>query len=97
MLLDLNLVFLKGKILLNLDSEDEGQIFIGCAGGRDSVAQLPYHTETTPIRSSALKIFVGGLKGGHSGDDINKGLGNAVKILNRLLWQISRNFNIQLI
>jgi len=88
--------FLKGEILLNLDSEDEGQIFIGCAGGRDSVAQLPFQTETTPLESSALKLFVGGLQGGHSGDDINKGLGNAVKILNRLLWQISRHFKVQL-
>ena len=88
--------FLEGKILLNLDSEDEGQIFIGCAGGRDSVAHLPYHTDTTPKGLSALKISVGGLKGGHSGDDINKGLGNAVKILNRLLWQLSRRFTIQL-
>ena len=88
--------FLKGQILLNLDSEDEGQIFIGCAGGRDSIAQLPFQTETTPLESSALKLFVGGLKGGHSGDDINKGLGNAVKILNRLLWQVSRNFTVQL-
>jgi dipeptidase D len=88
--------FLNGKILLNLDSEDEGQIFIGCAGGRDSVAHLPYHTDSTPKGLIALKLFVGGLKGGHSGDDINKGLGNAVKILNRLLWQLSRNFDIQL-
>jgi dipeptidase D len=87
---------LEGKILLNLDSEDEGQIFIGCAGGRDSVAHVPYHTDTTQKGLIALKISVGGLKGGHSGDDINKGLGNAVKILNRLLWQLSRNFAIQL-
>lgn len=88
--------FLNGKILLNLDSEDEGQIFIGCAGGRDSIAHLPYHTDTTPKGLTVLKLFVGGLKGGHSGDDINKGLGNAVKILNRLLWQLSRSFTIQL-
>jgi dipeptidase D len=88
--------FLTGKILLNLDSEDEGQIFIGCAGGRDSIAQLAYHTDNTPKGLIALKLFVGGLKGGHSGDDINKGLGNAVKVLNRLLWQLSRSFTIQL-
>lgn len=88
--------FLEGKILLNLDSEDEGQIFIGCAGGRDTIAQLPYRTEVVGKGVSAFKIIVGGLKGGHSGDDINKGLGNAVKILNRLLWNISRHFSIQL-
>jgi len=88
--------FLEGKILLNLDSEDEGQIFIGCAGGRDTIAHLPYQTETVYKNITALKVKVGGLKGGHSGDDINKGLGNAVKILNRVLWQLSRQFPIQL-
>ena len=88
--------FLEGKILLNLDSEDEGQVFIGCAGGRDTIAHLPYHTDTIQKGITALKISIGGLKGGHSGDDINKGLGNAVKILNRLLWQLSRKFSIQL-
>ena len=88
--------FLEGKILLNLDSEDEGQIFIGCAGGRDTIAHLPYLTENAPQGVSAFKIIVGGLKGGHSGDDINKGLGNAVKILNRVLWNISKRFSIHL-
>ena len=88
--------FLEGKILLNLDSEDEGQIFIGCAGGRDTLAHLLYRTEALPKGVSGFKLMVGGLKGGHSGDDINKGLGNAVKILNRLLWNISRRFIIQL-
>ena len=83
---------LKGKILLNLDSEDEGQIFIGCAGGRDTTGTIPI--ETMPVRPSyaAYKISVTGLKGGHSGDDINKGLGNAVKILNRFLWNAANDF-----
>ena len=82
---------LKGKILLNLDSEDEGQIFIGCAGGRDSTGTIP--AETMPVRPShvAYKVSVTGLKGGHSGDDINKGLGNAVKILNRFLWNAAND------
>ncbi|MDP4290938.1 MAG: aminoacyl-histidine dipeptidase [Bacteroidota bacterium] len=88
--------FLEGKILLNLDSEDEGQIFIGCAGGKDTVAHLSYRREDTPDGAAAVKLSVGGLKGGHSGDDINKGLGNAVKILNRLLWQVARRFSGQL-
>lgn len=78
--------FLKGEILLNLDSEDEGQIFIGCAGGRDTIAWLPYDREPVPEGYKAFKIMVSGLKGGHSGDDINKGLGNANKILNRFLY-----------
>jgi dipeptidase D len=78
--------FLKGRILLNLDSEDEGQLFIGCAGGRDTTGTLALETKPVPRGSMAFKISVTGLKGGHSGDDINKGLGNAVKILNRFLW-----------
>jgi len=86
---------LQGRILLNLDSEDEGQIFIGCAGGRDTVATFDLETEPVQEGSIAYKISVTGLKGGHSGDDINKGLGNAVKILNRLLWNGSENFYLR--
>jgi dipeptidase D len=88
--------FLKSEILLNLDSEDEGQIFIGCAGGRDTIAWLPYDKEATPDGYKAFKVMVSGLKGGHSGDDINKGLGNANKILNRFLYQIKDKFNCKL-
>jgi dipeptidase D len=87
---------LKGKILLNLDSEDEGEIFIGCAGGKDTVAELPYKTETTAIDSKAFMLKVAGLTGGHSGDDIHKGLGNANKILNRFLWESNNKYRIQL-
>lgn len=83
---------LKSRILLNLDSEDEGQIFIGCAGGRDTVATLDLETEQVPEGSVAYQISITGLKGGHSGDDINKGLGNAVKLLNRILWNSSEKF-----
>ena len=79
--------FLKGSILLNLDSEDEGQLFIGCAGGQDTLAWLPFDQEATPDDMAAFKIMVSGLTGGHSGDDINKGRGNANKILNRFLWE----------
>ncbi len=78
--------FLSGKILLNLDSEDEGEIFIGCAGGKDSVMKLPVTWENTPADYSGFTIEVSGLQGGHSGDDIHKGRGNSNKILNRLLW-----------
>lgn len=79
--------FLKSDILLNLDSEDEGQLFIGCAGGQDTLAWLPYDKEEVPDGYEACKIMISGLKGGHSGDDINKGLGNANKMLNRFLWE----------
>lgn len=86
--------FLKSDILLNLDSEDEGQLFIGCAGGKDTVAKLSYKTAAVPENYLPLRVTVSGLKGGHSGDDINKGLGNAVKVLNRLVWNLSKKFNV---
>ncbi len=81
--------FLKGKILLNLDSEDEGQLFIGCAGGQDTVGQLPYDKEDTPEGYTAYKLMISGLTGGHSGDDINKNRANANKLLNRFLWKFN--------
>ena len=86
---------LKSRILLNLDSEDEGEIFIGCAGGIDTVAKLPYDKEETP-EAPAFKIMVKGLKGGHSGDDINKGLACANKILNRILWSLDKEMDLRL-
>ena len=58
-----------GRILLNLDSEDEGEIFIGCAGGMDTIIKVYYRMEPAPRRSVAYNIMVSGLKGGHSGDD----------------------------
>jgi dipeptidase D len=87
---------LAGRILINLDSEDEGQIFIGCAGGKDTVATMPMETEDIPAGHRAYKASLTGLKGGHSGDDINKGLGNAVKLMNRFLWNARENFEIAL-
>jgi dipeptidase D len=88
--------FFTGKVLLNLDSEDEGQLFIGCAGGIDTVASIKYKSLAPPEGFLPLKIAVTGLLGGHSGDDINKGRGNAIKILNRFLWQISQKMVIHL-
>jgi len=88
--------FMTGKYLLNLDSEDEGEVFIGCAGGIDSTISFDYQSESVPKNHTAYKIIVKGLKGGHSGDDINKGLGNSNKILNRLLWETSSLFDIKL-
>lgn len=88
--------FLKGRILLNLDSEDDGELFIGCAGGKDTSIVLPFIKEQFPAGYQALRIDISGLKGGHSGDDINKGLGNANKILNRLLWETADLFSIRL-
>jgi dipeptidase D len=87
---------LQGRILINLDSEDEGQLFIGCAGGKDTVATMPMETEDVPASHVAFKASLTGLTGGHSGDDINKGLGNAVKLMNRFLWNARENFEIAL-
>ena len=86
--------FLKGKMLLNLDSEDEGQFFIGCAGGKGTVVKMEYEKEEVPENTVPYKVTVKGLKGGHSGDDINKGLGNAVKILNRILYKGTYSYDI---
>ncbi len=88
--------FLKSKILLNLDSEDEGQLFIGCAGGQDTLAWLPFDYENSPDEHKAFKIMVSGLKGGHSGDEINKRMANANKILNRFLWSKKDEFHLKL-
>jgi len=88
--------FLSGNILLNLDSEDEGEIFIGCAGGIDTVATFTYQKEEIPVQSAAFKIMVSGLQGGHSGDDIHKNRGNANKILTRFLQKASKNADLKL-
>jgi dipeptidase D len=88
---------LKGRILLNLDSEDEGELFIGCAGGKDTVATLPYQVEPLEGKFDGLRISLGGLTGGHSGDDIHKGRGNAVKLMNRVLHEAIKSFDAHLI
>lgn len=88
--------FFNGSILLNLDSEDEGEIFIGCAGGIDTVANFTYEKSKPHHRYHALKINISGLKGGHSGDEIDKGHGNSIKILNRYLWEINNKFGLEL-
>lgn len=87
--------FFEAKILLNLDSEDEGELFIGCAGGIDTVIRMPYKKETAGDRKFAVKISVKGLQGGHSGDDINRGRGNAIKILNRFLWELNKKYGVR--
>jgi len=89
--------FMKGKMLLNLDSEDEGEFFIGCAGGKDTQAILDIEwEEEIPKNTIAYNIYVKGLQGGHSGDDINKGRGNAVKLLNRILWNAYQDFDLRI-
>lgn len=86
---------LQGQILLNLDTEEDDEIDIGCAGGIDVTATRSYNEEETPDGSVGYQITVKGLNGGHSGMDINKGLGNANKIMNRLLFDGFENFGLQ--
>ncbi len=88
--------FLSGEVLINLDSEDDGEIFVGCAGGIDTVAVLKYEHEKTPDNYFGFTVSVKGLQGGHSGDDIDKGLGNANKILNRFLWVLNSQMDLRL-
>lgn len=88
--------FLTGELLINLDSEDDGEIFVGCAGGIDTTAVLPYKSEKTPENYFAFSVSVKGLKGGHSGDDIDKGLANANKIINRFLWTVNKKIDLRL-
>ena len=79
--------YLDGEILLNLDTEEDDEIDIGCAGGIDITAKNVYHEVNTPSNSVGFSISVTGLTGGHSGMDIHKGLGNANKIMNRVLYK----------
>ncbi|OIP82076.1 MAG: cytosol nonspecific dipeptidase [Porphyromonadaceae bacterium CG2_30_38_12] len=88
--------FLQGEVLINLDSEDDGIVYVGCAGGIDTTATLNYKNEKSVDGYFAFAVTVKGLKGGHSGDDINKGLGNANKILNRFLWMLHKTTDLRL-
>jgi dipeptidase D len=71
-------------------------LFIGCAGGKDTVGKLAYEMEACPENHLGYRINIGGLKGGHSGDDIHKGRANANKILNRLIWNLTEEFDVRL-
>ena len=79
--------FMTGDYLINLDSEDEGQIFVSCAGGRTTTATFALTREEAPADSFFMEISVKGLVGGHSGDDIEKKRANAIKLLARFLYQ----------
>lgn len=87
---------LTGKYLLNLDSEDEGELFIGCAGGIDTLATFTYKSERAPKDYAWVRIDIGGLKGGHSGDNIPDGLGNSNKIMARLLQMASERYGLRI-
>ncbi len=81
--------FLESKTLMNLDSEEEGALYVGCSGGKDTIGTWKVSFEKAPSKTVALTVRVAGLKGGHSGLEIDKGRGNAIKILNRILILLS--------
>jgi dipeptidase D len=87
---------LYGDILMNLDSEDEGELYVGCAGGIDVSATKPYTEEASPKGMAAYKITAKGLKGGHSGVDIALGRSNSNKLMFRFLMQAEADFGIRL-
>ncbi|HLV70745.1 MAG TPA: aminoacyl-histidine dipeptidase [Xanthomarina sp.] len=87
---------LEGKILLNLDTEEDDEIGVGCAGGVDVTATRTYNEEETPEFKIGFSVIVKGLQGGHSGMQIHEGLGNANKILNRLLFDGFENFGLRI-
>lgn len=89
--------FMTGKYLINLDSEDEGEIFVGCAGGANSDIKFTFDREAVPQGYIVLKVNFDKLKGGHSGDDINKNRANANKLLVRFLYNIWNKYDARLI
>ena len=87
---------LDGKILVNLDSEDEGELYIGCAGGMDTSGKLRYQDEPVSPDSTALELAITGLKGGHSGLDIHLGRGNANVLMCRFMLDMAEKFDMRL-
>ena len=87
--------FLKGDILINLDSEDEGELYVGCAGGIDVSVGKEYAEEKSPKGMTAFRVVVKGLRGGHSGIDIALGRANSNKIMSRFLMQAESDFGIR--
>lgn len=88
---------LKGEILLNLDSETEGELYVGCAGGLDANVTFKYKKAPKPEGYKAYKVIVTGLRGGHSGMEINEGRGNANKVMARVLLPMVRDLKGKLI
>jgi len=88
--------FIEGKVLLNLDSEDEGVFTVGCAGGINSYLSLPLDFEDTPGGYQDFKILCGGMKGGHSGIDIGMGKANAIQVLGRTLNALKQKCDLRI-
>ncbi len=88
--------FLTADALINLDSEDDGEVFVGCAGGMDTVARLPYSTENVPNNYFGFSLSLSGLVGGHSGDDIHRGLGNSIILISQFLNHINQQTDLRI-
>ncbi len=88
--------WLKGDILLNMDSEEEGELYVGCAGGVNADIEFEYDEVIVPEGVTPFKLVISGLKGGHSGLDINLGRGNANKLLVRFLKYVTREIDVRL-
>ncbi|HDJ34506.1 MAG TPA: aminoacyl-histidine dipeptidase [Bacteroidetes bacterium] len=88
--------WLRGDILINMDSEDEGELYVGCAGGTNANMELTCREEPVPEGHRALQLTISGLKGGHSGIDIYLYKGNANKLLNRFLWHATRKHGLRI-
>ncbi len=88
--------FLKGRTMLNLDSEQEGDFFVGCAGGLDGEIKIHIDREEVPSGMIPFLVKASGMKGGHSGLEIDKGHANAIKVLNRFLWNIMKDIDIKI-
>ena len=86
---------ISGKMLINLDSEDDGEIFIGCAGGIDTTATFSYKRSFSPENFKYFRVSVSGLLGGHSGGDIHLGRANANKVIARFIWECSQKWDIE--
>ena len=89
--------FMSGTMLINLDSEDEGEMFVSCAGGRSTVATFRFTREDAPKDYFFIEISLKGLTGGHSGDDINKRRANAIKILSRFVYNMEEKYGSRLV
>ncbi|NRA62152.1 MAG: aminoacyl-histidine dipeptidase [Psychrobium sp.] len=88
--------YLDGEILLNTDSEDEGEVYMGCAGGVDANIRFTIESVPVPSEHTAFSLVVEGLKGGHSGVDIHLGRGNANKLLSRVLFELSEQYQVKI-
>lgn len=86
---------LEGRILINMDSEEDGDIYIGCAGGKDTELFIDLENEAVPANYSVVRVRVGGLQGGHSGLQIDAGLGNAIKLITRLLKDVDDTLSLR--